>query len=89
MPFELPAAVIETLADPQTLEPVKLATDAQLVVLRDLIAKGRARRNGGGALPPSVEAAFISQKGKVVYPVVDGLADFRIEERIELEDAIE
>ena len=88
MRFDLPAEVLDTLADPETLEPVKLATETELASLRERLTQGRAKRHGGGALPTSVEAAFVSQKGKVVYPVVDGLADFRIEERLELEEPL-
>lgn len=88
MPFELPPAVLSTLADPETLEPVRLLTADELVALRDRIANGRAKRNGGGPLPVSVDAAFLSQAGKVVYVVTDGLADFRIEERLELAEPL-
>ena len=82
--LELSADLLAILADPETHEPVSLATDPELDSLREAIRAGRARRKDGGAIPDKLDGAFLSQGGKVAYLVVDGIPNFLIEERLEI-----
>lgn len=82
--LELSPDLLAILADPETHQPVSLATDAELGSLREAVKAGRAKRKDGGAIPEHFEGAFLSQGGKVAYLVVDGIPNFLIEERLEL-----
>jgi len=82
--------LLAILADPETHEPVALASDSQLQALRDALEGGKARRHDGAPLADNldVQAALLSQGGKVVYLVQEGIANFLIDERIELDEAL-
>ena len=82
--LELSPDLLAILADPETHQPVSLASDSELASLRDAIKVGRVRRKDGGAIPAQFEGAFLSQGGKVAYLVVDGIPNFLIEERLEI-----
>ena len=68
--------------DPETHEPLRLATEDELAALRDAIAKGEARRPDGEAIGP-FEGAYITEDGTKAYPIVDGVPVFLVDERIE------
>jgi len=82
--LELSPDLLAILADPETHQPVTLATDAEIEGLKEAIRAGRARRKDGGAIPDQFDGAFLSQGGKVAYLVVDGIPNFLIDERLEL-----
>lgn len=88
MAAPIDSELLEVLADPETHEPVALATDAQLSALRDALTAGKAKRHDGQALPASVEAALLSQGGKVAYLIADGIPNFLVDERLELDEAL-
>ncbi len=76
--------LIGILADPETHEPLVRATPLDLEELQAAIDTGRARRKNG-ALIARVEGAFLSRDGRVAYLVEDGVPNFVIDERIELD----
>lgn len=76
--------LLEILADPETHEPLTVATEAQLEALRQAIASGSAARADGQPVPTPFDAALLSQGGKVAYLVRDGIANFLVDERVEL-----
>lgn len=80
--------LLDILADPETHEPVKLATDEQLATLRERVTKGAARRRDGGELPESFEAALLSQGNRVAYLVADGVPNFLVDDRVELDEPL-
>jgi uncharacterized protein YbaR (Trm112 family) len=95
MTTPIPADLLEILADPETHEPVELASAKQLTALNKAVKAGTAKRRDGQPLDSDagdgdsgIEAALLSQGGKVAYPVRDGIANFLIEERIELSEAL-
>ncbi len=75
----------ELLACPETHQPLRRATSDELAQITAAIRERRARRHDGGALPPSVDGAYLSGDGRWVYPDVDGLPSLLIDERLELE----
>lgn len=78
----------EVLVDPETKEPIRLATDEERERIVRALRQGRARRHDGGEVTLEVDAAYVSHGGRWVYPVVEGLPSFLIEERIELDQPL-
>lgn len=77
------------LRDPETKEPVRRATDADLAKAHDAIARGRAKRHDGGELPKKIDGAYLSHGGRWLYAdAAPGIPSFLIEERIELDDPL-
>ena len=79
--------LLPLLADPETHAPLTRASDAELAKLRTAIAEKRARRRDGNEVP-SFEAAFLTADRKVAYLVEDGIPNFVIDERLELEHSL-
>jgi hypothetical protein len=78
-----------SLRDPETKEPVRRASDAELAKIREAIERGRAKRHDGGALPSAIEGAYLSHGGRWVYAdVASGIPSFLVAERIELEQPL-
>ncbi len=80
--------LLKILADPETHEPVSLATDAQLEALRERVDAGRARTKSGEAPPKDFEAALLAQGGRVAYLVHEGVPNFIVDDRIELDEPL-
>lgn len=89
MASSLPDELVSQLVDPETHEPVDRATDRELQSLREALARGRARRHDGGAPPDEFEAAFLTEGGDRAYLVVDGIPNFLVNERIDLDPPLE
>jgi uncharacterized protein YbaR (Trm112 family) len=89
MAYEAPPELLEILVDPETKGPVRLATAAELDLLREAIGSGRAKRKDGKDASSTFEAAFIAQDGRVAYVVEDGIPVFLIEERLEISPPLE
>ncbi len=68
--------------DPETHEPLRLATPDELAALREAIARGEARRRDGEAVP-AFEGAYVTDDGSRAYPIVEGVPVFLVDERIE------
>ncbi len=78
----------EVLVDPETKEPLRLATDEERERVVRALRQGRARRHDGGEVSLAIEGAYVSHGGRWIYPVVEGLPSFLIEERIELDEPL-
>lgn len=76
--------LLPLLADPETHAPLTRASDAELAELRNAVAEKRARRRDRGGVP-SFDAAFLTADRKIAYLVEDGVPNFVIDERIELD----
>ncbi|UJR80067.1 hypothetical protein [Sandaracinus amylolyticus] len=76
--------LLEMLADPETRKPLSRASEADLAKLRGAIDAGRARRRDGHAIP-AFEGAFLTTDRKVAYLVENGVPNFVIDERVELD----
>jgi uncharacterized protein YbaR (Trm112 family) len=79
-----PQPLDQLLACPETHQPLRRATSDELAQIAAAIRERRARRHDGGALPASIDGAYVSGDGRWVYPD-DGLPKLLIDERIELE----
>ncbi len=89
MAYEPQPELLAILADPETKGPVRLATDAELSRLRELVSAGRTTRADGKEPSIEFEAAFLAQDGKVAYVVEDGIPVFLIKERLQLDPPLE
>lgn len=76
--------LLSLLADPETHGALVRATAPELDALRAAIAEGRARRRDGAPVP-AFEGAYLRADRRVAYLVEEGVPDFVIEERVELE----
>lgn len=76
--------LIEILVCPETRQPVRLATAAELETLNARVHAGLLRNRGGEAVPKPLEEALVREDGRVLYPVDDGIPVMLIEESIEL-----
>ena len=73
------------LADPETHEPLRRASEDELTSIATAIRERRARRHDGGPLPSTIDGAYVSQDGRWFYPDADGLPSLLIDERVELD----
>ncbi len=78
----------DLLADPETHEPVRRATQDELEAIAWALREKRARVRGGGPLPGRIEGAYLSHAGRWVYPDVDGMPSLLVEERLELDEPL-
>lgn len=85
---QLASALLELLADPETHEPLTLASERELESLRDALASGRAARRSGAPVTDALDGALLSQGRKVAYLIEAGIPNLLIEERVELSAAL-
>lgn len=85
----MPVPLDTLLVDPETKEPVRRASAAEIEAIREAIRERRARRHGGGELPRDVDGAYVSHDGRWIYPDTLGFPSFVVEDRLELDAPIE
>lgn len=76
--------LIEILVCPETRQPVRPATAAELEALNARVAAGLLRNRGGEPVPKPIAEGLVREDGKVLYPVDDGIPVMLIDESIEL-----
>jgi uncharacterized protein YbaR (Trm112 family) len=79
--------MLDLLADPETHEPLTLASDAELGALRAAIGTGKARRRDGQAPSAAFDGALLRGR-KVAYLIEGGIPNLLVDERLELDDAL-
>ena len=79
--------MLDLLADPETHEPLTLASDAELSALRSAVGTGKARRRDGQSPGVAFEGALLRGR-KVAYLIEGGIPNLLIDERLELEDSL-
>lgn len=89
MGYSPPQELLEILVDPETKGALRLATEGELMRLREAVGSGSARRHDGKTAPTVFEAAFLAQEGEVAYIVEEGIPVFLIDERIDLDPPLE
>ncbi len=67
--------------DPETHAPLHLAGEAELQALRDFLKSGRAT---SAVDVPAFEGAYLTPDGSRAFLVTDGLANFLLDERIDI-----
>lgn len=79
--------IADLFVDPETHERVVRADAADLVALRDAIRTGRARRRDAAPIG-AFDGAFLSQGRRVAYLVEDGVPNFLLDERVEIDGGL-
>lgn len=85
---QLSPALLELLADPETHEPLSLASEGDLAALRAAVQRGRATRRSGAPIAEPIDGALLAQGRKVAYLIEAGIPNLLIDERLELADAL-
>jgi uncharacterized protein YbaR (Trm112 family) len=80
--------LLALLADPETHEPLLLASESELSQLREAVQSGRAMRRSGQPAQARFEGALLSQAKRVAYLIEDGIPNLLIDERLELGEAL-
>jgi uncharacterized protein YbaR (Trm112 family) len=75
--------LLDLLADPETHEPLAVATSDEVSALKSAIQQGKARRRDGKA-PAEFDGALLSQGKKVAYLIAGGIPNLLVDERLEL-----
>ena len=65
--------LLEILVCPATKVPVKLLPRDKLAVLNRSIEAGDIQRQDGSAVSEALEAALITEDGRTLYPIEDGI----------------
>jgi uncharacterized protein YbaR (Trm112 family) len=76
--------LLEILACPQTHQPLRMATPAELDAVNAKIDAGAARSRGGKRVEGRLSEALVRNDAKLLYPVRDGIPMLLIDEGIEL-----
>ena len=76
--------LVEILVCPETKQPVRLATAAELANVNAKISSGVLRNRGGEPVKIALVEALIREDGRILYPVDDGIPVMLVEESVEL-----
>ena len=76
--------LVEILVCPETKQPVRLATAAELANVNAKISSGALRNRGGEPVKIALVEALIREDGRILYPVDDGIPVMLVEESVEL-----
>lgn len=76
--------LVEILVCPETKQPVRLATAAELASVNAKIGSGALRNRGGEPVKNALVEALIREDGRILYPVDDGIPVMLVEESVEL-----
>jgi uncharacterized protein YbaR (Trm112 family) len=76
--------LLSILACPQSHQPLREATAADLEQVNRRISAGSVKNVGGKPVSAALEAGLVRQDGKRIYPIKDGIPVLLIDEGIEL-----
>jgi uncharacterized protein YbaR (Trm112 family) len=76
--------LLDILACPETKEPVRPATPAEVEKLNRAIAAGTLVNRGGQKVSEKIEGGLVRQDGKYCYPVREDIPIMLIDEALPL-----
>jgi uncharacterized protein YbaR (Trm112 family) len=76
--------LVEILVCPETKQPVRLMSGAELERLNERIRGGQLRNRGGSEVKQALAEALVRQDGRIAYPVDDGIPVMLVDESVEL-----
>jgi uncharacterized protein YbaR (Trm112 family) len=76
--------LLEILVCPESRQPLRPATAAELEIVNGRVREGSARYRGGETLSDPISEGLVREDGKVLYVVDEGVPVMLIEESIEL-----
>jgi len=80
--------LLELLADPETHQPLTLASDDEVAKLKRAVEQGKARRRDGKGAASAFDSALFAQDKRVAYLIEGGIPNLLIDERLELTEAL-
>lgn len=80
----VPEDLLEILVCPESRQPVRLASEAELEAVNARIRAGEQRNRGGDKVASPLREALIREDGRILYPVDDGIPVMLVDESIEL-----
>lgn len=78
------AEILAILACPETHQPLREATQAEVASVNERIARGVAKTRVGSAVSEAIEGGLVRQDGYVLYPIRHGIPIMLGEEAIPL-----
>ena len=79
------AALLNLLCCPESHQPLRPASAAELAALNERIRAGTVRNHAGQPVSEALEAGLLREDGRVVYPVRRGLPILLIAESMAVE----
>lgn len=76
--------LLSILACPQTHQPLREASAADLQRINGRIAAGGAKNVGGKPVSEALQAGLVREDGQRIYPIKDGIPVLLIDEGLEL-----
>ena len=76
--------LIEILVCPETRQPVRAASAAELARVNAAVRDGTLRNRAGSRVERELVEALVRDDGRVLFPVEDGIPSMLIEESIPL-----
>ena len=76
--------LLEILACPQTHQPLRMASAAELSSVNGHIAAGKQKNKAGKPVEHKLEEALMRADGKLLYPVRENIPMLLIDEGIEV-----
>lgn len=76
--------LLSILACPQTHQPLREASAAELAAVNAHIAAGGVKSVGGKPVGEALQAGLVRGDGKRIYPIKDGIPVLLVDEGIEL-----
>jgi len=80
------AELLAILVCPETLQPLRLATDAELSAVNAQMGSGNVKNRGGTLLTQPLAGGLVRTDGRLLYPVRDRIPVMLIDEAIELDE---
>ncbi len=80
--------LLELLADPETHQPLTLASEDEVAALKRAVEQGKAKRRDGKGPALGFESALFAQDKRVAYLIEGGIPNLLIDERLELSEAL-
>jgi uncharacterized protein YbaR (Trm112 family) len=80
--------LLDLLADPETHEPLSLASEAELSALRAAVSAGKAKRRDGKPVNSEFEGALLTSQRRAAYLIEAGIPNLLLDERLELSEPV-
>jgi uncharacterized protein YbaR (Trm112 family) len=88
VPKGFDVSLLEVLACPENLSPLRLATGAEVEAIRAKVAKGSVHDRDGRTPPSDFDGVLIRADGRVGYAITNGIPDMITDEGLALDATV-